>query len=152
MLSLLNIHQSLSKQLANQTFVLASLVVMGSNINADINLTKAVELLSQLTLIKEIRLINTHHSNDYKNLSKNHYTNQGFLILFHQKVLLSDFMIHLKTIEKNCGRIDNECNEVALDMDILAVLADNHWYCIFERLPFKEHELICLSHQCKNHL
>lgn len=137
-------NHSLNKELAQDKEILASLLVMGSNFNADVNLKKALALLSNLEVIKEIKIINTHNGKDYKNVSPNSYFNQGLWIEFQDKMLLSEFINHLKLIEKKCGRMPNALNEVALDIDVLAVWIDN-WVWISERLPLKEHELICLN-------
>lgn len=143
-MSFFDFNHSLNKELAKDKEILASLLVMGSNFNADINLTKALASLSNLEVIKEIQIINTHHSKDYKNVSPNPYFNQGLLIEFQDKVLLSDFINQLKLIEKKCGRMPNALNEVALDIDILAVWIDN-WVWITERLPLKPYEVLCLT-------
>lgn len=144
MLPYLDFNHTVNKELAKDKEILASLIVMGSNFNADVNLTKALELLSKLEYIKEIKLINTHSSTDYKNLSKSIYFNQGLLIEFNDKVLLSDFIGQLKSIEKACGRMPNLYNQVALDIDVLAI-GIYDWVWIAERLPLKPYEILCLT-------
>lgn len=143
-MSFCDFNHSLNKELAKDKEILASLLVMGSNFNADVNLKKALALLSNLEVIKEIKPMNTHNGKDYKNVSSNPYFNQGLWIEFQDKVLLSEFIHHLKLIEKKCGRMPNDLNQVALDIDVLAIWIDN-WVWIGERLPLKEHELICLN-------
>lgn len=125
--------------------ILASRLVMGSNFKADVKLKKALELLSDLSFVQEIILINSHISQDYKKLTDKLYHNQGILIQFNGEVLFEQFKNELKSIEKLCGRMHNDSNLVVLDIDIIQIYFDENWWYIFERYPLKEHELICLN-------
>lgn len=136
---------TINKILANDKMLTASKIVMGSNIDSNNNLKTAALLLQKIHFIKEIILINEHISQDYKKISNLLYHNQGFLVYFNQEISFLNFNTELKNIEKMCNRTDNEIGEITIDIDILQVNINNTWYCIFERLPFKEHELICLN-------
>ena len=125
------------------------IVMMGSNDNAIINLKKAQELLVDLPYIKAIYPLVYHISQDHTKRSSNDYHNQA-LIIELGNYPLSDIIAKLKHIEQQCGRDDNKNTAefgylVALDLDVLMVYYQSHWYKLIEQFPLKQHELICLG-------
>lgn len=114
--------------------------MMGSNSNTHSNIALATE---QLAHLGELIELNQHTSADHTGKTDTWYLNKAVIINLTNTLIANDIYITLKNIEKQCGRIRNS-SIVALDLDIMAVYIDR-WYIIKERLPFKNHEKICIG-------
>lgn len=139
----------ITKEQAKPWSVGQFIVMMGSNDNAIINLKKAQELLADLPYILAIHPLVYHISQDHTKRSSNDYHNQA-LIIETDNYQLSNIIDDLKNIENQCGRDDNKNTAkfgylVALDLDVVMVYYQSHWYKLIEQFPLKNHELICLG-------
>lgn len=120
---------------------LAFVIMMGSNTdNAKENIILAID---ELQKIGQVQLLNSHTSADHTGKSQNMYANTAIILALTKKTKAILIYHTLKELEKLCGRNHQSCI-VALDLDIMAVYIDK-WYIIKERLPFKEHEKICMG-------
>lgn len=131
--------------------VSAVIVMIGSNDNGELSIQMA---LNQLAVFGFIQPLTYHISQDHTNRSSNPYHNQAVILYFVHAISLSGFIVHLKQIEKQCGRCElkNSAKHnylVAMDLDIIAVMTDD-WHIIYERLPLKAYETMCLSKCFKN--
>lgn len=136
--------------------IVSAVIMLGSNDNAKYNIDLAVSFIKCRYTIQYLQY---HISADHTKRSQRLYHNLALIIYLDKSISLQEFIVLLKDIERYCGRDNNKNSHefdylVAMDIDAMAVQLycnkiyhniSKNWIIIQDRLPFKEHEKICLA-------
>lgn len=114
-------------------------IAIGSNTDSENALMTALSALCQYG---EVVLSSVIVGRDFTGKTEQIYHNAVCVIELFEPCDYEAFNEVLKGIEKLCGRHDNQC--VPMDLDILAYECGD-WCMIKKRLPFKAHEKMGLS-------
>lgn len=129
---------------------LSALVLsLGSNDNAMINLTYA---LDKLATKGNLQCLNRWYGADYTGKSSANYHNLAAVLTLAYPAVGQDMLNWFGKLEQDCGRKRAHNTKahnylVALDIDVLAVQTIDcpDFVIIEERYPFKVHEWHCLA-------
>lgn len=120
--------------------VSAFVVAMGSNSHAEQSFAIAEQELAVLGGVKmSVQTVGL----DFTGRTKLIYRNACAVVELCEPMGFADLYKQLKHIERLCGR-EQDRQIVPMDLDILAVFADDGWQISQKRLPFKEHERVGL--------
>lgn len=133
--------KAISTKTLGKTPITAVVLSLGSNHHAKKTLAIACQALESFGAVYRLGRC---HSPDHSGRSVVWYHNLAVQIRLSEAVSLPSFLPHLKAIERLCGRRQHS-PRVAMDIDVLAVQTDNHWYLLLERCPLKAYERQCLT-------
>lgn len=135
------VKNSVSYLLLQDNFIVSAFVVaMGSNTDAK----RAFAIAEcELTSLGELQMSAQTVGLDFTGRTDLVYHNACAMVSLNEPMVFTDLYWQLKHIERQCGRVQGG-QGVPMDLDILAVFADESWQISRQRLPFKEHERVGL--------